>query len=552
VADLGYISWFEPFREPTWLRPTLPPGEQLAFARGFYPLPAPFMDSWFEALSEPRRYPPILIPGQQRFDFRPIAAPPISPPGVPIGLYGVASTTSITANWFPGAGDAWTSFTLQWRLVGASTWNTVTGITALTYVITGLTPITAYQIQVQAVNSAGGSGYVLGGHNTSLNPSDLTHCTLSSGNLTATHDGTGSFGGVRALDGQSTGKFYFEWQINSLSIGSGGSTTGVGLATCAYTLGQSPAISYQPLIALSCPANNYLGSGHWHMSVWANGANPIFNISGFDTTVQPFGIAVDVDAQMIWVYCASDGYWNASATANPATGTGGISFSDMGAVLVVPVVNLNGATSDSITVNFGATAFTNSVPSGFIPGWPSGYGTCANPNPTPPVADTITVTTLPPPSPVVTPTLGSWRGVCGINWMGLALVGDGLTNVLGRSDFAAFTEYGNPMRLLVTSPPIQGNRYRMFIRKFEVEVQAGVGETAAPNPQMMLEYSRDAGETFGPLIIWRSMGVTGDYTARLRWLSLGSSREWVLRLTCTDPVRRAIIGTYLDAKEGTG
>jgi hypothetical protein len=326
LADLGYISWFEPLSLPVRQVPGLPAVEQLAFARGFYPLPAPYLPSWFEALSEPRRYPPILIPGQQRFDFRPIAAPPISAPGVPIDLYGTPVATSINVFWTPGGGDAWTSFTLQWRLLGASSWNTVTGILTTSYVITGLTADTSYQIQVEALNTAG-----------------------------------------------------------------------------------------------------------------------------------------------------------ASAFAGP-----------------------------------------------------------------------ITVTTLTPPSPVQVPTLGAWRGVCGINWLGFALVGDGFSNVLGRSDFANFTEYGNTMRLLVTSPPIQGNRYRMFIRKFEVEVQAGVGDTAAPNPQMMLDYSRDAGETFGPLIIWRSMGVTGDYTARLRWLSLGSSREWVLRLTCTDPVRRAIIGTYLDAKEGTG
>ena len=164
----------------------------------------------------------------------------------------------------------------------------------------------------------------------------------------------------------------------------------------------------------------------------------------------------------------------------------------------------------------------------------------------------IIVATLPVPSAFTQPTLGSWRAQCGINWLGLALVGDAYTGVVGLSDFNAFTEYGNTMRMLVTSPPVQSDRKRVFLRRFEVDVQTGVANAAAPDPQLALDYSKDSGETFGPLLVRRGMGMTGKYKTRLRWLSLGESRAWVLRLTCTDPVRRVIIGTYYDPKEGTG
>jgi hypothetical protein len=157
-----------------------------------------------------------------------------------------------------------------------------------------------------------------------------------------------------------------------------------------------------------------------------------------------------------------------------------------------------------------------------------------------------------PPVAVEQPSLGGWRGIVGINWLGMALVGDAYSGVIGLSDFTAFTEYGQPMRMLVTSPPVQEDRKRVFIRKFEVDVQSGVGNAASPKPIMRLDYSHDGGETWKPLLVARSMGAIGEYTRRLRWLNLGMSRSWVLRLTCTDPVRRVIIGTYINVAPGTG
>jgi hypothetical protein len=161
---------------------------------------------------------------------------------------------------------------------------------------------------------------------------------------------------------------------------------------------------------------------------------------------------------------------------------------------------------------------------------------------------------IPPPPNVKQPPLCGWRGQVGINWMGLALVGDRYSGVIGQSNFQDFTEYGNPMQMTITSPPIHEDRKRIFLRRFEVDVQTGVAlvEGQGSDPQLMLDYSKDGGMTWDALQIWRSMGKTGEYTKRLRWINLGASRAWVLRLTCTDPVRRAIIGTYVDVAKGAG
>jgi hypothetical protein len=48
----------------------------------------------------------------------------------------------------------------------------------------------------------------------------------------------------------------------------------------------------------------------------------------------------------------------------------------------------------------------------------------------------------------------------------------------------------------------------------------------------------------------RDIGATGQYKTRLRWLKMGHFRQRSIKLECTDPVRRNIIGIYLDDEQG--
>lgn len=70
------------------------------------------------------------------------------------------------------------------------------------------------------------------------------------------------------------------------------------------------------------------------------------------------------------------------------------------------------------------------------------------------------------------------------------------------------------------------------------------------DPRIMLDWSDDGARTWSALRLWRSMGRQGAYLTRLRWLKLGQARQRVLRLQVTDPVRRSLIGFYLDTETG--
>lgn len=163
-----------------------------------------------------------------------------------------------------------------------------------------------------------------------------------------------------------------------------------------------------------------------------------------------------------------------------------------------------------------------------------------------------------PPPPVVLPSpiqaLCGYRGQVGINFYGRTLFGDQYSGVVGEASFGTFTEYGFPMAAEVASPPIHEDRARVFLDRFELDVQAGVGAVSGQgsDPVWMLSWSKDGGETWSTLQKWRSMGRRGQYAKRLRWLRMGQARQWVLRLTSTDPVRRTIIGTYVTLRKGMG
>jgi hypothetical protein len=81
--------------------------------------------------------------------------------------------------------------------------------------------------------------------------------------------------------------------------------------------------------------------------------------------------ALDLDNQLVWFRIGAAGNWNGSASNNPVTGVGGVSISRTGlgqGVDCYPWLFLV-SSATSATANFGGSAFTGAVPSGFTSGW---------------------------------------------------------------------------------------------------------------------------------------------------------------------------------------
>ncbi len=148
--------------------------------------------------------------------------------------------------------------------------------------------------------------------------------------------------------------------------------------------------------------------------------------------------------------------------------------------------------------------------------------------------------------------LGRWRASCYVNIYGKHLVGDFQDGKIGELDLDTYDEYGSTMQGIATGPPVYDDRQRIFHRRFELDVEAGVGLTSGQgsDPQVWLEWSDDGGHTFSARKSFRSMGKIGVYGQRLRWLCLGQARQRIYKLTTSDPVKRSFVAAHLDAEAG--
>jgi len=144
-----------------------------------------------------------------------------------------------------------------------------------------------------------------------------------------------------------------------------------------------------------------------------------------------------------------------------------------------------------------------------------------------------------------------WRGASYVEAYGKHLVGDAFQGRIGELDMETFTEFGQTMQGILTSPPIHSDERRLFHRRVEVAIESGVGTTTGGTPQAWLRYSDDGGRTWRARQPTRSMGKIGEYSQRLRWLRMGASRNRVYELTIADPVKRSIISAHLDIGQGS-
>lgn len=174
---------------------------------------------------------------------------------------------------------------------------------------------------------------------------------LSNGGLTATADTSATnTHEVGWADGSfTTGqKIYWEVHVDAL-----GGDVGVGVANSSAAHADGDFLgSYTSAIG------EYENGAVWYNFGEVATANPTF--AAGDTVC----VAVDFSAGLIW-WRTNAGNWNNSSTADPSTGTGGITVGITGALFPAYSVKYDGTTQSAVTANFGATTFAHTMPSGF-------------------------------------------------------------------------------------------------------------------------------------------------------------------------------------------
>ena len=162
---------------------------------------------------------------------------------------------------------------------------------------------------------------------------------------------SGASGNAMIATPLTAGKYYFEGQQNLTNDNSG-----VGLNVFPV-----------------CPG--YLGTNIYSIGFFKYSSGSIYynatmqkSSIGTNDTAVVWRYAVDMDNKTFWVAKAA-GNWNNSGTADPATNTGGVSFSSAASDEMWFTVCLK-SSGEYFDGNFGNAAFTYSVPSGFTSGIP--------------------------------------------------------------------------------------------------------------------------------------------------------------------------------------
>jgi len=133
------------------------------------------------------------------------------------------------------------------------------------------------------------------------------------------------------------------------------------------------------------------------------------------------------------------------------------------------------------------------------------------------------------------------------NCYGKIIMADAFNGKLYIPDIAVNTEDGDEIPVEILMPSIQTTREKQTIYAFEAQLQAGVGNSDDPDPQIILQHSRDGGNTWSPELA-RSMGKVGEYMTRAIWRLGVQFYQLQIRLKLPSKAQRFVISYYADIR----
>jgi len=190
-----------------------------------------------------------------------------------------------------------------------------------------------------------------------LNPSDKSaNISLSGGNLTATRNsGGGAWSSVRADISKTSGLWYFE-----LKRSAGSATNGSVLA--GVMVGTSSLASFPGGISNSIDCGVQLTSPD--LVTWRNNVGTTRTGYGAVAVGEYLYIAMDLNSGKVWVKGSAQAGWIGGG--DPSLGTTP-AFTFISGSAIFPAIGLYDNPA-SVIANFGASAFSGTVPGGFNPG----------------------------------------------------------------------------------------------------------------------------------------------------------------------------------------
>ncbi len=136
---------------------------------------------------------------------------------------------------------------------------------------------------------------------------------------------------------------------------------------------------------------------------------------------------------------------------------------------------------------------------------------------------------------------------------GKHLVGDRSTGTIYEMSQAFYTDVdGAIIRRIRQAPHLTNEGKIMFYDLFRLDMQVanGVNTGQGDDPRVMMQFSDDGGNTWGPEYSCAS-GKMGQYHTQVFWNWLGSGRDRVFRVIVADAAPWYITTAYIESRPGT-
>lgn len=130
------------------------------------------------------------------------------------------------------------------------------------------------------------------------------------------------------------------------------------------------------------------------------------------------------------------------------------------------------------------------------------------------------------------------------------LVGDWENGNIYELDPDTYTDNGAPITRLKSFQHMSSSGVRQFFGRLTLDMQAGVGSSQQPIPDVYMRWSDDGGFTWSDLRT-ASAGQVGQYLNKPNFLRLGSGRDRVFEVSTVAKCPIAFQGAFLDWKAGT-
>jgi hypothetical protein len=149
---------------------------------------------------------------------------------------------------------------------------------------------------------------------------------------------------------------------------------------------------------------------------------------------------------------------------------------------------------------------------------------------------------------VRTGTWGKWitdasrfGGQWSLPAFGTILVADYRDARVYEFDADTYKDDDNTMTRQVISKHASANLARLSCAEVRIDCETGVANNTVPAPTITLSWSKDGGHTYG-VDVTQPLGIVGGYLTCTVWRLLGRARDFVFKVTVTEPVKVVIIG----------